>query len=48
MEKAMQQSHGMGFEEYSQSLTKRLQVERERERNYQMMNQMTAELNARP
>lgn len=34
MEKAMQQSHGLGYQEYSRQLNKRMQVEREREMDY--------------
>lgn len=31
----MQQSHGMGYAEYNGSLKKRMQVEMDRERDYQ-------------
>lgn len=30
----MQQSHGLGYQEYSRQLNKRMQVERERELDY--------------
>ncbi|WP_078412536.1 hypothetical protein [Priestia abyssalis] len=34
MEKAMFQSHGMGYAEYSRKLDQRLKVEQEREQDY--------------
>lgn len=36
MEKAMQQNHGIGYAEYNLSLKKRLQVEKNREQDYQI------------
>ncbi|MDJ1630623.1 hypothetical protein QNN00_08340 [Bacillus velezensis] len=35
MEKAMQKSHGIGYEEYGRRLSKRMEVERQRELEYQ-------------
>lgn len=43
MEKAMQQSHGMSYATYEQSLEKRIQVEREREKDYQQCNNLRFE-----
>ncbi|MFC4404860.1 hypothetical protein [Gracilibacillus xinjiangensis] len=34
MEKAMHQTHGVGYAEYSRNLEKRLSVEKEREDSY--------------
>lgn len=34
MEKAMYQSHGMSYEEYSRELDQRIEVEKRRERDY--------------
>jgi hypothetical protein len=34
MEKAMHQSHGCGYAEYDRDLEKRLDVEKEREKEY--------------
>ncbi|MBB6453462.1 hypothetical protein HNQ94_001911 [Salirhabdus euzebyi] len=44
MEKAMQQSHGIGYKEYSRKLEKRLEVEKRREKEYQKSRQITAEV----
>ncbi|GAA0499947.1 hypothetical protein GCM10008986_28990 [Salinibacillus aidingensis] len=43
MEKAMQQSHGMGYMEYSRKLDKRMLVEKRREMSYQKSRQVVAE-----
>ncbi|WP_374703437.1 hypothetical protein [Bacillus sp. Marseille-P3661] len=49
MEKAMQQSHGMGYAEYSRKLELRMKVERQREKEYQkgqrILYQMGGNLN---
>ncbi|WP_174234300.1 hypothetical protein [Bacillus sp. V59.32b] len=44
MEKAMQQSHGIGYSEYSRKLDVRLQVEKRREREYEQCNQIVNDL----
>ncbi len=44
MEKAMQQSHGIGYKEYSQKLDKRLAVEKRREQEYQKSQMMVSEV----
>ncbi|SES65979.1 hypothetical protein SAMN05421676_10189 [Salinibacillus kushneri] len=40
----MQQSHGMGYMEYSRKLDKRLLVEKRREQSYQKSRQVIAEM----
>ncbi len=40
----MQQSHGMGYKEYSQNIDKRLQVEQKREREYKKSNRLVNEV----
>ncbi|MED1563240.1 hypothetical protein AJ85_15360 [Alkalihalobacillus alcalophilus ATCC 27647 = CGMCC 1.3604] len=44
MEKGLQQSHGMSLEEYNNSFEKRLQVEKEREKEYEMTKKMVDSL----
>lgn len=44
MEKAMQQSHKMGYEEYSRKLEKRMLVEKRRHKEYEKCKYMTAEI----
>jgi hypothetical protein len=44
MEKAMQQTHGVGYEEYKQNLDVRLKVERDREQDYKQSRQIISEL----
>ncbi|MFU1991838.1 hypothetical protein [Priestia megaterium] len=45
MEKAMQLSHGVGYAEYSHKLDKRLQVEKEREKDYQASKDILRDIN---
>ncbi|MCP8617734.1 hypothetical protein [Salirhabdus salicampi] len=40
----MQQSHGMGYEEYSRKLTKRIEVEKKRQKEHREMQQMIAKV----
>ncbi|MET3683689.1 hypothetical protein ABID56_001798 [Alkalibacillus flavidus] len=40
----MQQSHGIGYQEYSQKLENRLAVERRREQEYQQSQMMLSEV----
>ncbi|MBO8156780.1 MAG: hypothetical protein H0Z32_09985 [Bacillaceae bacterium] len=40
----MHQSHGIGYEEYSRKLEKRLQVEKRREKDYLKSQQIVAEV----
>ncbi|MFG3443883.1 hypothetical protein [Bacillus velezensis] len=44
MEKAMQKSHGIGYEEYGRRLSKRMEVERQRELEYQKSKFLAAQL----
>ncbi|MGP4073168.1 hypothetical protein ACTWQB_11510 [Piscibacillus sp. B03] len=44
MEKAMHQSHGVGYTEYGQKLEKRLQIEKEREKNYRESRRLVSEV----
>ncbi|NIK12201.1 hypothetical protein FHR85_001609 [Alkalibacillus almallahensis] len=44
MEKAMQQSHGIGYEEYSRKLENQLAVERRREQEYQQSQKMISDV----
>ncbi len=43
MEKAMYQSHGVGYAEYSRNFNKRMQVERERELDHRRSLKMVSE-----
>ncbi|MFD0051413.1 hypothetical protein ACFVHQ_19180 [Actinomycetes bacterium NPDC127524] len=47
MEKAMQQSHGIGYSEYSRRLDTRIQVEKRREKDYEQGNLLANHLNRR-
>ncbi|KJJ40530.1 hypothetical protein UM89_19250 [Bacillus subtilis] len=42
MEKAMQLSHGIGYEEYGRRLEIRLKVERQRELDYEKSKRISA------
>ncbi|WP_413378600.1 hypothetical protein [Alkalihalobacillus sp. 1P02AB] len=44
MEKGLQQSHGMSMAEYNNSFEKRLQVEKDREKEYEMTKKMVDSL----
>ncbi|WP_272479968.1 hypothetical protein [Aquibacillus koreensis] len=44
MEKAMQQSHGLGYAEYSRKLSKRLHVEKERENDHKESQKIVHEV----
>ncbi|WIF97429.1 MULTISPECIES: hypothetical protein [Pontibacillus] len=44
MEKAMHQSHGIGYQEYSRRIDQRLKVEQRREAEYQASRQIVAEV----
>jgi hypothetical protein len=44
MEKAMYQAYGFGYEEYSNKLSKRMEVERKREEDYQKSLEIVAEV----
>ncbi|WP_171046251.1 hypothetical protein [Lentibacillus cibarius] len=46
MEKAMQQSHQMGYAEYERKLEKRIAVEKRRQHEYQQCKQMIAEIDS--
>lgn len=41
----MQQSHGLSYAEYNQNLEKRIEVEKEREKEYRKCNKIAAEFN---
>ncbi|MEJ9306159.1 hypothetical protein ABEW33_06405 [Priestia megaterium] len=41
----MQRSHGVGYAEYSRKLDKRLQVEKEREKDYQASKDILRDIN---
>ncbi|SER44824.1 hypothetical protein SAMN04487944_104157 [Gracilibacillus ureilyticus] len=41
----MQQSHGLGYAEYSRKLSKRLKVEEERENDYEKSQKIVNEVN---
>lgn len=45
MEKAMQQSHHIGYAEYEQKLDKRMAVERKRQREHRKCKHFAAEYN---
>ncbi|WP_280771252.1 hypothetical protein [Salipaludibacillus daqingensis] len=49
MEKALQQSHGIGYESYKGSLKKKVEVEKAREKDYrdslQVENELTRKMN---
>ena len=47
MEKAMYQAHGIGYEEYSQKLSKRIEVERNREKEYEQSLKIASEIERR-
>ena len=47
MEKAMHQSHGIGYAEYAQKHEKRMDVELRREADYQKSQLIYAEINRR-
>ncbi|KGX89772.1 hypothetical protein N783_04030 [Pontibacillus marinus BH030004 = DSM 16465] len=44
MEKAMQASHGIGYQEYSQRLDQRLKVEQRRQSDYEQSQRIVAEV----
>ncbi|WP_197431751.1 hypothetical protein [Lentibacillus sp. JNUCC-1] len=44
MEKAMQQSHKMGYAEYSRNLDNRLAVEKKRHQEYEKSKMMVTEM----
>lgn len=44
MEKAMQQSHGMGYAEYNQKLENRILVEKKREKDHKKCLQMVSNI----
>ncbi|HLR68632.1 hypothetical protein [Virgibacillus alimentarius] len=44
MEKAMQQSHNMGYAEYSRKFDKRLTVEKRRQQEYEQCKHLIAEI----
>ena len=44
MEKAMQLSHGVGYNEYSRNLDLRIEVEKVRDREHEQCNKMILEL----
>ncbi|MEC5424969.1 hypothetical protein QGM71_15890 [Virgibacillus sp. C22-A2] len=46
MERAMQQSHKMGFAEYERKLENRIAVEQRRQKDYEKCKHLTAELNS--
>jgi peptide deformylase len=47
MEKAMYQSHGIGYAEYERSLEKRLFIERKREKDYKISRRVADEFDQR-
>lgn len=47
MEKAMQQSHHMGYEEYARKLDKRIDVEKKRQREYDRSKYIVAEIDSK-
>ncbi|WP_202595692.1 hypothetical protein [Pontibacillus yanchengensis] len=44
MEKAMHQSHGMGYAEYSRRLDQRLKVEQRRQQEFEQSQKIVAEV----
>lgn len=44
MEKAMQRNHGIGYAEYNRSLTKRLEVEKKRDKEYEVTKKILTQL----
>ncbi|WP_202406280.1 hypothetical protein [Pontibacillus yanchengensis] len=44
MEKAMHQSHGMGYAEYSRRLDQRLKVEQRRQQEFEQSQRIVAEV----
>ena len=47
MEKAMHQSHGMGYQEYSCKLDQRLKVEQKRQEEYELSRRMISDIERR-
>ncbi|WP_017729317.1 hypothetical protein [Halalkalibacterium ligniniphilum] len=47
MEQSMHKNYGFGFEEYERSLTKKLKVEREREKSYKENLKLYTDMNNR-
>ena len=47
MEKAMQRSHKIGYAEYCRKLDKRLEVEKQREKEYAACKHFTAEIDSK-
>jgi hypothetical protein len=43
MEKGMQQAHGVSYSEYQRSLTKRIEVEKQREKDYEASKKIAAQ-----
>ncbi|KQU20370.1 hypothetical protein ASG65_04795 [Bacillus sp. Leaf13] len=44
MEKALQLSHGIGYNEYSRNLDLRIEVEKERDKEHEKCNKMVLDL----
>ncbi len=47
MEKALQHSHGVGYNEYSRNLDVRIKVEQRREKSYRLESQIVNEYSRR-
>ena len=47
MEKAMYQAHGIGYEEYRRELSKRIQVEQSRDKEYEQSLRIISEIERR-
>jgi hypothetical protein len=43
MEKAMQQSHGTSYAEYNRNLEKRMEIEKEREKDYKASKKLISQ-----
>ncbi|WP_227937365.1 hypothetical protein [Alkalihalobacillus deserti] len=43
MEKGLQQAHGINYSEYNQSLEKRIQIEKQREKDYEASKKIAAQ-----
>lgn len=43
MEKGMQQSHGISYSEYNRSLNKRIEIEKQREKDYEASKKIAAQ-----
>ncbi|WP_162831745.1 hypothetical protein [Halalkalibacter akibai] len=43
MEKGMQQAHGISYSEYERSLEKRIQIEKQREKDYEASKKIAAQ-----